>query len=258
MKTRKGFTLIELLVVIAIIAILAAIVFPVFLSAKRAGQSAACLGNMKQLGAAFMLYSESNSGKFPLSNYQDFVAGSHKSRWGFDLTTWMDIVYPYVRNFGVFVCPARPLKSPPDLTAGQGLGAAWSWGRCSRPLGYGMNMYLESPVVGGAELNPDVGVRNASRKILLCEMTGALTHGGMWYIQMVGFAARDHGGRGNFVFCDGHAKSMKVTDTIVPQFMWNPYETYPFSVWPFGPVNVNSEKEAQDWSLAYLAAYGPR
>lgn len=256
MVKRKGFTLIELLVVIAIIAILAAILFPIFMNAKRAGQSAACLGNLKQLGTAFTMYADTNSGRFPPSNYVDLVPGSRKSRWGYDLTTWMDIIYPYVRNQAVFVCPARPLKSPTDLLTGQGLGAVWGWGTCTKPLGYAMNMYLASVVYGGPEMNASTGIRRPTRKILLTEMAGALSHGGMWYIQMVGFAGRDHGGRANFVFCDGHAKSMKVTSTIVPEFMWNPYEQYPFSVWPWGPINVNNEKEAQDWSLNQLASYG--
>ena len=53
---RRGFTLIELLVVIAIIAILAAILFPLFISAKEKGRQASCLGNMRQLGDGFVLY----------------------------------------------------------------------------------------------------------------------------------------------------------------------------------------------------------
>jgi prepilin-type N-terminal cleavage/methylation domain-containing protein len=65
MKTRSGFTLIELLVVIAIIAILAAILFPVFVSAREKARQSTCLNNMGQLGKAFRMYIDDNNGMFP-------------------------------------------------------------------------------------------------------------------------------------------------------------------------------------------------
>ncbi len=63
---RSGFTLIELLVVIAIIAILAAILFPVFARVKRRAAESVCLGNLKQIGAAIMMYVDDNHGRYPL------------------------------------------------------------------------------------------------------------------------------------------------------------------------------------------------
>lgn len=64
-KQRLGFTLIELLVVIAIIAILSAILFPVFTLAKESGYRSSCAGNLKQIGIAFSLYCDDNSGRYP-------------------------------------------------------------------------------------------------------------------------------------------------------------------------------------------------
>ena len=62
---RRGFTLIELLVVIAIIAILAAILFPLFVMAKESGHRSSCAGNLRQIGIALSLYCDDNGGKFP-------------------------------------------------------------------------------------------------------------------------------------------------------------------------------------------------
>ncbi len=74
MNNRKGFTLIELLVVIAIIAILAAILFPVFLAAKQRAQMATCLNNLKQLSSAFQQYALDNGGCLPkITAYNDPV-----------------------------------------------------------------------------------------------------------------------------------------------------------------------------------------
>jgi len=68
-ETRRGFTLIELLVVIAIIAILAAILFPVFARAREKARTASCQNNMKQLGIGLMMYVQDYDGKYPLDSY---------------------------------------------------------------------------------------------------------------------------------------------------------------------------------------------
>ena len=73
-RRNKGFTLIELLVVIAIIAILAAIIFPVFVSAKEKARAATCVSNQKQVSNAFMLYAQDNADKFPrMDGYYPFL-----------------------------------------------------------------------------------------------------------------------------------------------------------------------------------------
>ncbi|HTQ09768.1 MAG TPA: prepilin-type N-terminal cleavage/methylation domain-containing protein, partial [Fimbriimonadaceae bacterium] len=96
MKNR-AFTLIELLVVIAIIAILAAILFPVFAQAKMAAKKTVAVSNVKQLGLAIMMYQNDSDDTYP--------TGFGSTGWtGMDL--WCQKVQPYVKNVNIFASPA--------------------------------------------------------------------------------------------------------------------------------------------------------
>ena len=99
---KRGFTLIELLVVIAIIAILAAILFPVFARARSKARQAACQSNLKQLALAVMMYCQDYDGKFP-PVYDDGSGTRY---------IWADKIFPYVKNEDLFQCPAvsRPIN----------------------------------------------------------------------------------------------------------------------------------------------------
>ncbi|MGC4046314.1 MAG: DUF1559 domain-containing protein [Armatimonas sp.] len=92
---RSAFTLIELLVVIAIIAILAAILFPVFAQAREKARQTTCLSNMRQLGLAFRMYSQDYDETFPLVNI---------SYWATQ-PQLMQATYPYIKNKTVWACP---------------------------------------------------------------------------------------------------------------------------------------------------------
>jgi prepilin-type N-terminal cleavage/methylation domain-containing protein/prepilin-type processing-associated H-X9-DG protein len=104
---RKGFTLIELLVVIAIIAILAAILFPVFAKAREKARQTSCLSNMKQLGTSGMMYVQDYDEMLP----KRWLCCSHICCYGeLDWTQslpWPWTFYPYINNYQMYICPSE-------------------------------------------------------------------------------------------------------------------------------------------------------
>jgi prepilin-type N-terminal cleavage/methylation domain-containing protein/prepilin-type processing-associated H-X9-DG protein len=115
---RSAFTLIELLVVIAIIAILAAILFPVFAQAREKARATQCLSNLKQLGTAFMMYVQDYDETYPLQSADAFGVfpyhdDERTARGLARIPSWMGSVQPYVKNYGIMVCPST--KQHPSL-----------------------------------------------------------------------------------------------------------------------------------------------
>jgi prepilin-type N-terminal cleavage/methylation domain-containing protein/prepilin-type processing-associated H-X9-DG protein len=110
---RKGFTLIELLVVIAIIAILAAILFPVFARARENARRASCQSNLKQIGLGLMQYTQ---------DYDEKLVIVHAGPGSFDANTdergWAELIQPYVRSTQLLQCPSE--TNPPAVGNGNG------------------------------------------------------------------------------------------------------------------------------------------
>lgn len=103
---RKGFTLIELLVVIAIIAILAAILFPVFAQAREKARQASCLSNLKQLTMGWVMYAQDYDESFPRWQWDvNYNNGSGNPRNN-GTTLWCNAIFPYVKNTQVYQCPS--------------------------------------------------------------------------------------------------------------------------------------------------------
>jgi prepilin-type N-terminal cleavage/methylation domain-containing protein len=101
---RKGFTLIELLVVIAIIAILAAILFPVFAQARESARQTQCTNNQKQIATSVLMYVQDYDETFPMSAYF-----GRNPQGQLALVAIYDVLAPYIKNVDIFVCPSyRP------------------------------------------------------------------------------------------------------------------------------------------------------
>ncbi|MBW3623216.1 MAG: DUF1559 domain-containing protein [Armatimonadetes bacterium] len=105
---RRGFTLIELLVVIAIIAILAAILFPVFAKARERARQTSCLNNLKQIGIAVNLYTDDWEGEYPSGHLVGENEEEHETpgEEHEEEPSWREALMPHLKSEGVFRCPS--------------------------------------------------------------------------------------------------------------------------------------------------------
>ncbi len=195
-QSRKGFTLIELLVVIAIIAILAAILFPVFAKAREKARQTSCLNNLKQIALASIQYTQDYDEYFYPHRWKNgqnpdsfnagtpgngIVNGDANVR-----TFWPQLIMPYIKANGVFVCPSNPngwtIFDPknPAVPCGGGTsstkyngcdGVGYGWENS-----YGHNDMWMSPAAanGGAsglQLITQANIARPSRTILCADST---------------------------------------------------------------------------------------
>src|SRR5215813_5893631 len=102
-NNQRGFTLIELLVVIAIIAILAAILFPVFAQARESARMSSCLSNMKQMGLGMTMYAQDYDERFSPERISGFTANCPECcNPNGTIVGWRTVTYPYVKNYQVW------------------------------------------------------------------------------------------------------------------------------------------------------------
>src|SRR5579862_2964608 len=169
-QARSGFTLIELLVVIAIIAILAAILFPVFAQAREKARSASCLSNTKQLGLGLVMYVQDYDETFPYWSWwysSDLGGGPYNDgspySAGFNHweSFWFNAIYPYVKNAQVYSCPSTNdhstiLQNAVWAWTGDSAGGAadmiahgFAPAMVNAPVSYGYNQALAEGTLNG-------------------------------------------------------------------------------------------------------------
>ncbi len=132
---RRGFTLIELLVVIAIIAILAAILFPVFARAREKARQTSCLSNVKQITLAALMY---------VQDYDESLFGMYQGRRSDGATPptnilWHEALMPYMKSEQILVCPSSPQTYTPDTTS---TSLVWGSRTPDTSFGYGLNYWV--------------------------------------------------------------------------------------------------------------------
>jgi len=204
---RKGFTLIELLVVIAIIAILAAILFPVFARARENARRSSCQSNLKQIGLGLMQYTQDYDEKFP------------RLFMGTRANSWRVVLNPYTKSTQLFACPSNPNKKLTYAQDGYPISYNANWPaeltntRQGGPFGCENEAtgpgYCISPV-------PLSAIGSTSQVISVLESTDA----GRMEIEVdypgfpFGKTVFTHFDTTNFLFVDGHVKAMRPLSTI--------------------------------------------
>ena len=224
--SKNAFTLIELLVVIAIIAILAAILFPVFGRARENARRTSCQSNLKQMGLGIMQYTQ---------DYDERMVPCNQTNSGSSMP-WMSMVQPYLKSKQIFRCPSNTtpdtdsqwINNTHNLPEGKvalsykangshsddgSYSERWcatnttvgTTARCSRPMDA-----IGTQMPGPASLAKFVSV---SETILVFESCNLQTEAGSLQPQQ-NLEVTNHLATTNFLFADGHVKAMKPSATI--------------------------------------------
>jgi prepilin-type N-terminal cleavage/methylation domain-containing protein/prepilin-type processing-associated H-X9-DG protein len=219
----KGFTLIELLVVIAIIAILAAILFPVFAKAREKARQITCASNLKQIGLAIMQYSQDYDEQMPQAGGPMYVAQYNYTAY----VPWETFIAPYVKNGAgtistaekgnVFSCP----DNPNTTTAYADVAGSYQYS-CDYTANY--NQAFATGGAGEGSFGNGANVALADQVapaslIELIENNGLNSGYSGWNFDVTnsGFANTlfaGHTGQSNYLFCDGHVKSLHPFATL--------------------------------------------
>jgi len=202
MSQRKaGFTLIELLVVIAIIAILAAILFPVFAQTREKARQINCLSNLAQLGKGFRMYLADWGGRFPGAGAWGerdtpgqwvYMQSGFPYRAGVRAVPQLGGLWPYTKSAKLYVCPSDFAEKKDHFG-----------------LSYSMNAYLARE--GGYRVL-DSEIRAPTRTVMLLDEGGGKNKNPIvdgYFGPWVDTPTDVHVGGTNFAFCDGHATWVK-------------------------------------------------
>lgn len=221
-KSLEGFTLIELLVVIAIIAILAAILFPVFARARENARRASCQSNLKQIGIGLAQYVQDYDERLPVYGVTAY-SGENPNGGSDDQSSWRQKIQPYVKSTLVMQCPSNTNnKSQADA-------ASTSYPAINKSYLINSNIYASYRAVSppsGLGIHMSIIEESATR---LAVMEGPGTESGFTGTFFdAAYASAGYGGRGfaghlgtmNVLYVDGHVKAMKPVNTATPLNQW--------------------------------------
>ncbi len=250
---RNGFTLIELLVVIAIIAILAAILFPVFAQAREKARAISCMSNHKQLALALRMYTQDYDEKnllgWKAKYYNKFGEGGNDA-WAYR-AWWQEMAFPYVKNLPLFACPdvANPIYYGETVRSWNAHDSTYRY-----ESGIGLNWYTFQGTDAGewgmwAGAGPgydafgglsDSDVKFPAERITLLD-TGATVvggprpGGGYYYQNWINgdyspwLGDPRHTGTINVALYDGHTKAMRMKQ--IPEVYFDLGDCYLRSDW---------------------------
>ena len=219
-RHKRAFTLIELLVVIAIIAILAAILFPVFARARENARRSSCQSNLKQIGLGILQYSQDYDEQMVLVYTGDTTCSP----------SWGELVQPYLKSKQVFDCPSNATATVVACSTAtarvftdyQANGTRFGPIAANTGFGYPRPLDKASVVDGTIQSTSLASIAEPSRAIEVAEYKGT---GNFANINSTSsgngmFDLTNHLGTSNYLFVDGHVKSLKPTATINGGNMW--------------------------------------
>ena len=234
---RSAFTLIELLVVIAIIAILAAILFPVFAQAKAAAKMTQCVSNSHQVGLAMMLYLGDSDDAYAMNRLPDptkGLVGCTHDDWFGSAGTWRHEVQPYMKSVELMRCPTNDYawtktKTPWTTTGGDEANVYYPQSQ-RVPVSYAYNAYFHEThrfCRVGLQPRPRVAseIDQTAGLLLFIESNippPDLEWDTLGEVQRYGYDFfHVHSNRMlSWTFADGHTKAMRVARTIFPRQLW--------------------------------------
>ena len=216
-----GFTLIELLVVIAIIAILAAILFPVFLATRAKARETQCMNNMRQIGKAVLAYADVWGGMYPMNRFDSLYPAKR---------IWKHAIKPYLPSMKIYICPSNEGYWHPI----PGVGNMDETG--DFPISYAYNGLLFLEGLTGEPAFRMSRVRDPARTIYILESRGIYPDLGSWMLNYneasipdthpyntqrgMGFFQIHTSKRANWLFFDLHTAALTVGQTCVPKNLW--------------------------------------
>ena len=207
-RTTGGFTLIELLVVIAIIAILSAILFPVFAQARDKARSAACMSNMKQLGTAIQMYVQDYDDQIFFRSTTNVDSTRIHTATSGNALKWWNLLMPYIRNKDVFRCPSDQPNASVDASGAATILRSYAASASMEALSLAQISRTVETVVITEAWSVDGSGKKINTEQWLEAFDGDMAPDPLRPGSMLKYANRHQGGM-NCTFFDGHAKWLK-------------------------------------------------